>query len=59
MKKKVTLALSAIIIFTNLLFPMIGQAEATDPVLEKIQKSGKLVIGLSADYPPLRVSCYR
>lgn len=52
MKKKVTLALSAIIIFTNLLFPMIGQAEATDPVLEKIQKSGKLVIGLSADYPP-------
>ena len=52
MKKKVTLELSAIIIFTNLLFPMIGQAEATDPVLEKIQKSGKLVIGLSADYPP-------
>ncbi|CAK8053731.1 ABC transporter substrate-binding protein/permease [Eupransor demetentiae] len=52
--KSVVLLLTSLLIFPLLmgLSTSVSAADKTDPVLSRIQKKGKLVVGLSADYAP-------
>ncbi|MBS9338001.1 ABC transporter substrate-binding protein/permease [Fructobacillus parabroussonetiae] len=55
-RKWLSLLALAALFFSMLLAPLAAANQAsaatTDPTLEKIQKRGKLVVGLSADYAP-------
>ncbi|MCO0832453.1 ABC transporter substrate-binding protein/permease [Fructobacillus sp. W13] len=56
-KKNWATVLVLLTLFCSLVLAPLGaavnaQADSTDPALEKIQKQGKLVVGLSADYAP-------
>ncbi|MBS9334561.1 ABC transporter substrate-binding protein/permease [Fructobacillus sp. M1-13] len=54
-KKGLSLLAVLAFLFSIFLAPVVSsqaQAANTDPTLEKIQKRGKLVVGLSADYAP-------
>lgn len=51
MKKKVGALLTVLLILLNLL-PAKAQGAEKDEIYERIQQSGELVVGLSADYAP-------
>lgn len=52
MKQKAKVCLAILMLLASI-FPFVSaQAEETDPIYERIQQSGELVVGLSADYGP-------
>ncbi|GCF95562.1 glutamate ABC transporter permease [Enterococcus florum] len=51
MKQKLGVIVALLLLVVGLL-PAAASAEETDPVYERIQKNGELVVGLSADYAP-------